>query len=301
MAEHFADRLAGAVTGSSSRVCVGLDPVIERVAKALGRDADAMVGDPDAAAKVVWEFNQRLLDAVGPYCAVVKPQSAFYEVLGPAGAEALRRTIALSREMGLLCILDAKRNDIASTAAAYARAYLADGAMAVDAITVNPYLGSDGILPFTATGRERGRGIFVLVKTSNNSSVEIQNQPLAEGPMVFEHVGELVDEWGRDCLGGCGYSDVGAVVGATFPEELAQLRAKLPRTWFLVPGYGTQGGTADDVVEAFDADRLGAVVNSSSGILYAGEKRPGVHFADAAALAARDMRDAIETALEARI
>ena len=301
MAEHFADRLAAAVTGSSSRVCVGLDPVIERVAKALGRDADAMVGDPDAAAEAVWEFNRRLLDAVRPYCAVVKPQSAFYEVLGPAGAEALRRTIALSREMGLLCILDAKRNDIASTAAAYARAYLADGAMAVDAITVNPYLGSDGILPFTATGRGRGRGVFVLVKTSNNSSVEIQNKPLAEGPMVFEHVGELVDEWGRDCLGDCGYSDVGAVVGATFPEELAQLRAKLPRTWFLVPGYGTQGGTADDVVEAFDANRLGAVVNSSSGILYAGEKGPDVHFADAAALAARDMRDAIETALEARV
>lgn len=300
MADHFADRLADSVTRASSRVCVGLDPVIERVAKALGRDADALDGDPDAAAEAVWDFNQRILDAVRPYCAVVKPQSAFYEVLGPAGAEALRRTIALSREMGLLCILDAKRNDIASTAAAYARAYLADGPMAVDAVTVNPYLGSDGILPFTETGRERGRGLFVLVKTSNKSSVEIQNKPLAQGPTVFEHVGELVDEWGRDCLGDCGYSDVGAVVGATFPEELAQLRAKLPRTWFLVPGYGTQGGTADDVVGAFDAKRLGAVVNSSSGILYAGEKRPDVHFADAAAIAAQHMRDAIETALEAQ-
>ncbi|HJN18050.1 MAG TPA: orotidine-5'-phosphate decarboxylase [Armatimonadota bacterium] len=301
MINHFADRLAEAVTGKSSRVCVGIDPVVSRIANALDRPADALESDPDVAADAIWEFNQRILDAVRPYCGVVKPQSAFYEIWGPAGAETLRKTIARATEMGLFVILDAKRNDIASTAAAYARAYLGDGPLAADALTVNAYLGSDGIRPFTNEGRKHGRGVFALVKTSNRSSVEVQSLTLSDGRRVHEHVGSLVEEWGSDCLGECGYSDVGAVVGATFPAELEQLREAMPRTWFLVPGYGTQGGTADDVVGGFDRDGLGAVVNSSSGILYAFEKNPDATcYADAAATAAREMQEAIETAREAK-
>jgi orotidine-5'-phosphate decarboxylase len=231
---------------------------------------------------------------------VVKPQSAFYEVCGPPGVEALRKTTERAREMGLICILDAKRNDIASTAAAYAEAYLDDGPMACDAITVNPYLGCDGITPFLEKARPRGKGLFALVKTSNKSSAEVQDVRLDSGKLLYEHVGDLVGQWGSDNVGACGYGDVGAVVGATFPEELAVLRRRLPRTWFLIPGYGRQGGAAADVVSGFDTEGLGAVVNSSSGIIFAGEGRPQGDYAAAAGDAAREMRDAIESALEAR-
>ncbi|MBM3472499.1 MAG: orotidine-5'-phosphate decarboxylase [Armatimonadetes bacterium] len=290
--------MAAAVRRSQSRVCVGLDPALDGVTRVLGVTLHRE--DPEAAAQAIWEFNQRILDAVQPYCAVVKPQSAFYEVWGPPGIEALRKTIECARDMGLICILDAKRNDIASTAAAYADAYLADGPMACDAITVNPYLGCDGITPFLERARPRGKGLFALVKTSNKSSAEVQDVRLGSGKLLYEHVGDLVEEWGADNVGACGYGDVGAVVGATFPEELAGLRRRLPRTWFLIPGYGRQGGTAADVVPGFDTEGLGAVVNSSSGIIFAGKDRPDAGFAAAAGDAAREMREAIEAALEAR-
>ena len=298
MPEHFADRMAAALRRSQSRVCVGLDPAIDGVARAVGVTLDP--NDAGAAANAIWEFNRRTLDAVQPYCGVVKPQSAFYEVWGPAGIEALRKTMQGAGEMGLICILDAKRNDIASTAVAYAEAYLADGPLACDAITVNPYLGRDGITPLLERARPRGKGLFALVKTSNSSSAEVQDVRLESGKLLYEHVGDLVAEWGADNVGACGYSDVGAVVGATFPEELSALRRRLPRTWFLIPGYGRQGGTAADVAPGFDAEGLGAVVNSSSGIIFAGKAQPGVDFAAAAGGAAREMREALEAALEAR-
>jgi orotidine-5'-phosphate decarboxylase len=304
MSEHFADRIAEAIRRKGSRVCVGLDPAAEGVARALGTGLDP--ADPQAAAQAIWEFNQRILDAVQPYCGVVKPQSAFYEVWGPAGVEALRKTIVRAREMGLICILDAKRNDIASTAAAYADAYLGEGPMAADALTVNPYLGADGIVPFVQVGRPRGRGIFVLVKTSNPSSVDVQDARLFTsllvpgGKVVYERVAELVAEWGAESRGECGYSDVGAVVGATFPGELAALRERLPHTWLLVPGYGRQGGSAQAAALAFDADGLGAIVNSSSGIIFAGQQYPEVDFAVAAGESACEMRDDLEAALETR-
>jgi len=301
MSIHFADRLAKAVRRSGSRACVGLDPAAERVAAALGRDPAEVLATPEAAAQVIWEFNQRIVEAVRPYCAVAKPQSAFYERWGAPGVEALQRTIVLCREAGLLCILDAKRNDIASTAAAYAQAYLGDGPLACDALTVNAYLGADGVEPFLREARGCGRGIFVLVRTSNPSSVQLQDRALDDGRRVHELMGDLVEEWGGATLGECGYSDVGAVVGATFPAELAALRHRLPHTWFLVPGYGRQGGTAEDVATAFDADGLGAIVNNSSGIIYAHESASGTRdFAEAAGEAARAMRDALEAARKAR-
>lgn len=304
MCEHFADRLAQALQRAGSRICVGLDPAAEGVARTAGVSLDP--SDCQAGAEAIWEFNLRILDAVQPYCAVVKPQSAFYEVWGPPGVETLRKTIVRAREMGLICILDAKRNDIASSAAGYAEAYLGDGLLASDALTINPYLGGDGIMPFIEAGRPRGRGVFVLVKTSNPSSADIQDLVLApsetsdERKTLYERVGELVALWGKDSIGRCGYSDVGAVVGATFPRELARLRERLPHTWFLVPGYGRQGGSAEGVAPGFDDRGLGAIVNSSSAIIFAGQHDPQRDYAHAAAAAAREMRDAIEAALEMR-
>jgi orotidine-5'-phosphate decarboxylase len=301
MLHHFADRLAAAVTESASPVCVGLDPTLDRIAHALNLSLEHVATSPAAAADTIWRFNQRILQAVRPYCAVVKPQSAFYERWGPPGVEALQRTIEVCRQMGLICLVDAKRNDIASTAAAYAQAYLGDGPLSADALTVNPYLGADGIDPFLQEARGRSKGIFALVKTSNPSSVQIQDQPLQSGRLLYEHVGDLVEEWGRASVGECGYSDVGAVVGATFPGELSALRQRMPHTWFLMPGYGSQGGTASDVVAGFDRRGLGAVVNSSRGIIYAWTPDSAeTDFAEAAAKAARKMRDAIVAAREER-
>ncbi len=301
MPDHFADRLAAAVTQSASPVCVGLDPAIDRIAQALDVSPEEAAAGPESAADSIWRFNQRIMEAVRPYCAVIKPQSAFYERWGPPGVEALRRTIELCRQMGLICLVDAKRNDIASTAAAYAQAYLGDGSLSADALTVNPYLGADGIDPFLQEARGHGKGIFVLVKTSNPSSIQIQDQSLQDGRLLYEHVGDLVEEWGQASIGDCGYSNVGAVVGATFPGELSALRERMPHTWFLIPGYGSQGGTASDVVAGLDGRGLGAVVNSSRGIIYAWTAESAeTDFAEAAANAAREMRDAILAAREER-
>ncbi|MGQ9732972.1 MAG: orotidine-5'-phosphate decarboxylase [Candidatus Zipacnadales bacterium] len=299
MPQDFPDRLAATVTRTHSRVCVGLDPAIDRVWRALGRRGGVPVDAAEAAA-AIWEFNQYILEAVAPYCGIIKPQSAFYEIWGPAGLEALCKTVQRAREMDYICILDVKRNDIGSSSTAYAQAYLGESSLSADAITVNPYLGTDGITPFLNEARRRKRGLFVLVKTSNPSSAELQDLRLADGRLLHEAVADLVAGWGQSGVGACGYSDVGAVVGATFPRELAALRKRLPHTWFLVPGYGTQGGTAEDVALAFDEERLGAIVNSSSGIIFAGLKTTISHFALAAAEAACEMRDRIETALEAR-
>jgi orotidine-5'-phosphate decarboxylase len=301
MPAHLADRLAEAVRRAGSRVCVGLDPAADRAARALGLSPDEACSTPEAAADVLVRFNERIIEAVRPYCAVVKPQSAFYERWGAHGIRALERTIGRARDAGLLCILDVKRSDIASTAAAYAEAYLGEGPLNCDAITLNPYLGSDGVVPFLEEARSRGRGIFVLVRTSNPSSTDVQGRVLADGRAVYEMMGDLVEEWGGTQIGGCGYSDVGAVIGATFPAELAALRARLPHTWFLVPGYGRQGGTARDVAAAFDAEGLGAIVSNSSGIIYACESAgPGTDFPRTTAAAAREMRDSLEAARKAR-
>jgi orotidine-5'-phosphate decarboxylase len=301
MPDHFADRLAAAIGHCGSPICVGLDPSIDRIAQALKIGPDEAAASPENAADAIWRFNHRILEAVRPYCAVVKPQSAFYERWGPPGVEALRRTIWLCRHMGLICLVDAKRNDIASTATAYAQAYLGDGPLSADAVTVNPYLGADGIEPFLQEARGRGGGIFALVKTSNPSSIDIQHQVLQCGKLLYEHVADLVEQWGERSRGECGYSDVGAVVGATFPRELAALRERMPHTWFLIPGYGSQGGTAGDVVAGLDERGLGAIVNSSRGIIYAWEpESPDADFARAAADAARQMRDAIVAAREER-
>jgi orotidine-5'-phosphate decarboxylase len=261
--EHFADRLAAAVRTKGNAVCVGLDPRWDALPHEIReRHGGATL---DAVAAAYEEFCGRVLEIVAPLVPVVKPQAAFFEACGPAGFAALQRLQRKARNLGLLTIFDGKRNDIASTATAYA-----DAAFAVwdaDAITINPYLGRTAVEPFLESARRIGAGVFVLVRTSNPGSGQFQNL-VCDGRPLYRHVGEAVAVWSRENVGKRGFGDVGAVVGATYSAELAELRQLLPEVIFLVPGFGAQGGTAADVAAAFRPDGLGAVVNSSRGILF---------------------------------
>jgi orotidine-5'-phosphate decarboxylase len=286
MLPNFADRVAAAVRGKDSRLCVGLDPRVDLLPQGLE-------GMPD---RQVERFCFELCLAVEPFAVAVKPQSAYFEQLGSEGVAVLERVCCFAREIGLLVILDAKRNDIGSTAEAYANAYLQGHCCRkeplADAITVNGYLGSDGVKPFIELSKRQGTGLFVLVKTSNPGSGELQDLNLENGLTVYQQMADLVALWGRDLIGECGYSSVGAVVGATYPEQLDELRQRVPTVPFLVPGYGHQGGTAADLAGAFDAQGLGAIVNSARAINYA-FKDSGLPFAEAAAKAAEAARDDI--------
>ncbi len=315
MPANFADRLIEAVRAKQTCVVVGLDPRLSQIPRRLQDAARKKVGSgPEGAGRCILEFNRRIIDAVADFAVAVKPQIAFYEPYGVAGVHSFVETIKHAREAGLLVIADAKRNDIGSTAEAYADAFLGttplwDGtefsAFGADALTVNAYLGSDGMRPFVEAAKANGKGLFVLVKTSNESSGELQDLKVdgAEGETVFERLGGMVKQWGAEVVGEAGYSSVGAVVGATYPEQAKALREMLPGVPFLVPGYGAQGATAGDVVASFDADGLGAVVNSSRGIIFAYEQEAYAErfgperFAEAAEEAARKMRDEINEAL----
>jgi orotidine-5'-phosphate decarboxylase len=256
---HFADRLAAAVRARGNAVCVGLDPRWESLPAELRRRHTSH-------AAAFEEFCDRVLTVVAPLVPVVKPQAAFFEACGEEGYAAMRRLMAKARSLGLLTILDGKRNDVASTATAYAEA--AFRLWEADACTVNPYLGRDAVEPFLATARKHQAGVFVLVRTSNPGAGLFQDLKVEDGRPVYQHVGAAVAGWARENLGACGYGDVGAVVGATYPAETKLLRQLMPEVLFLVPGFGAQGGTADDVRLAFRGDGLGAVVNSSRGVLF---------------------------------
>jgi orotidine-5'-phosphate decarboxylase len=270
---HFADRLTAAIRTKGNPVCVGLDPRWESLPKAIrGRHGGDSLG---AVAAAFEEFCGRVLDVVAPLVPVVKPQAAFFEACGPEGMAVLQRLLRKARGLGLLTIFDGKRNDIASTATAYADAALRGTTVAdrvfpvwdADALTVNAYLGRDAIEPFLNSARRMGAGVFVLVRTSNPGAGLFQDLR-CEGKPLYRHVGDAVASWTRENLGVCGLGDVGAVVGATYPAEMAELRRALPEVIFLVPGYGAQGGTAADVAGAFRADGSGAIVSSSRGLLF---------------------------------
>ncbi len=271
--DHFADRLTAALRRKGNALCVGLDPRWEALPQELRtRHGEGTLA---AVARAFEEFGARVIDVVAPLVPVVKPQSAFFEMCGPAGLAALQRLLRRARARGLITILDAKRNDIASTAAAYADAAFAGVSVAdrlhavwdADALTVNPYLGRDAIEPFLQSARKAGRGVFVLVRTSNTGAGQFQDL-LCAGRPLYLHVAEAVGAWTREHVGTCGFGDVGAVVGATHPAELAAVRQSLPETFFLVPGLGAQGGTPGDAAAAFRSDGLGALVNSSRAILF---------------------------------
>lgn len=271
--KSFAQRLAQAVREKKNPVLVGLDPRGEMLPSTFfDKDHNPTVEEMAAAYYV---FCRDVIDVVAPLVPAVKPQAAFFEQLGPYGAVALSQVIDHAREKGLLVILDGKRNDIGSTATAYARGYLGpdSSAWGADALTVSPYLGGDSLDPFVDIAVERDAGVFVLVKTSNPGGGMFQDL-IADDRPLFEHVAAYVEELAdetvdEDAPEDAAYGAVGAVVGATYPEQLVDLRAKMPHAWFLVPGFGSQGGTAADVAGAFASNGLGAIVNNSRGIIFA--------------------------------
>jgi orotidine-5'-phosphate decarboxylase len=274
MKSTFADRLAVACRAKKNSLCVGIDPRWDLLpAEIRCRHAERSL---EAMAAAFEEFSLAVLDLVVDRVPVVKPQSAFFEACGPAGMVAQQTVCRRARELGLITILDAKRNDIASTAQAYADAAfggtLHEGMRHLvwdaDALTINPYLGRDAVEPFLAGARQTQAGLYVLVRTSNAGAGLFQDL-IADGRPIYRHVADAVRRWALENLGTTGYGDVGAVVGATHPAELAELRAAAPEVPFLVPGYGAQGGKAADLAAAFRADGLGAVVNSSRGIIAA--------------------------------
>ncbi|MCL2753959.1 MAG: orotidine-5'-phosphate decarboxylase [Defluviitaleaceae bacterium] len=243
------------------------------------------------------DFNKGIIDAVYDIVPAVKPQIAFYEQQGIAGLQAYIETVAYARQKGMIVIGDIKRGDIASTAQAYADAHIGGGEFDVDFATINPYMGGDTMQPWINNCKTHDKGLFVLVKTSNKGSADFQNLAMG-GKYLYTIVGENVEKWGAELTGKHGYSAIGAVVGATHPKELADMRKSLPHTFFLVPGYGAQGGTAADIAAAFDKNGIGAIINSSRGIItaYKQEKYAGLDFAQAARQAAIDMRDELNKA-----
>ncbi len=266
---HFADRLTAAVVRCRTPVMVGLDPRAESLPRGLL--AEDRQHDPTAVADAFARFSCGVIDAVRDLVPVVKPQAAFFEQCGPAGMTALGRVIDYARHCGLLVVLDGKRNDIGTTATAYAEAYLGappESPWGADALTVSPYLGDDSLTPFVDVARQRGAGLFVLVKTSNPGGRMLQDLVI-DGRPLYRVVGDYVEQLAAASSGTSGYGAVGAVVGATYPEQAAELRAAMPHTWFLVPGFGAQGGTARDVAAAFDPSGRGAIVNNSRGIIFA--------------------------------
>lgn len=321
------DRLIEAINNVQNPSVVGLDPtealvppqVVASFADEVRDSVDSPEELPAAQLAVAYfEFNRTIIDAVADIVPAVKPQIAMYEALGPAGVDVYTMTCEYAAQQGLYVLGDIKRGDIGSTAAAYA--HHLNGVAAAgedgtaydpwheDAVTVNPYLGTDGITPFVNAAAEADKDIFVLVRTSNPSSSELQMLDLADGTKVYEHVADLVEGWGAETIGAHGYSRVGAVVGATHPEEGRALRARMPHTFFLVPGYGAQGGTAADVAGMFDAEGSGAIVNSSRGIIGAWKKSGKYSesmsadealdlVAESARQAALDMRDNLRVAV----
>jgi len=304
----FTDSLIEKVKKCRNHTVVGLDPRLEYVPKHITDEVGQ--GEPveksaELIAEAFFSFNKEIIDNVYDIVPAVKPQIAFYEQYGAAGFECWLRTCEYAKSKGLLVIGDVKRGDIGSTAEAYSDFYLGGNpwSAATDCITINPYLGTDSIIPFIKDCERNGKGIYILVKTSNKSSIDIQDLE-SGGKKIYEHVAELVARLGADLAGKYGYSSVGAVVGATFRGDGMRLRELMNRVYFLVPGYGAQGGTAEDVAVCFNQDGLGAVVNSSRGIIAAyrsgacGGRFDEREFGLAAREAAITMRDDINGELE---
>lgn len=282
---------------------VGLDSLLDYIPQHIKEEKFAQYGDTfDAAAQAILAYNKEIIDAICDIVPAVKPQAAYYEMYSWQGMWALYETVKYAQEKGMIVIMDGKRNDIGSTMQAYAKAHLGVSevngkelsAFGSDMLTVNGYLGSDGIEPLLPICDEKDKGIFVLVKTSNPSSGELQDQKIGD-KSIYETMGAMCEQWGEKTQNSYGYSRVGAVVGATYPQQLSEMRQKMPHTFFLVPGYGAQGGGANDVASAFDKNGLGAIVNSSRAILTAWKKAgtDGKDFAQQARKAALTMKEDI--------
>jgi len=263
---HFGDSIVESSIQKNSAVIVGLDPIIEHFPKVFLPTEQCSIEES------IFEFNKLVIDTVHPYIVAVKPQLAFYEVYGSAGIRALEKTIAYARYKELLVINDAKRGDIYTTGNAYAEAFLGKSPISGDAVTVNPFLGRDGIIPFIEKGREYGKGLFILLKTSNPSSGEIQDLILQSGEKLYSHLATMIQEMSVNTIGIRGYSNIGVVIGATYPEVASKVRDYLPNTLFLVPGFGEQGGSLQNLRPFFNKKGEGALVNSARGIIYSYQK-----------------------------
>lgn len=284
------DHLIEKIIALKNPTCVGLDTDLSYLPNTFE------VFDLETAAKAILEFNKNIIDNIHDIVPAIKVQIAYYEMYGYWGMKTFYDTLLYARQKELIVIADAKRNDIGSTASCYAKAFLGKTlvgkkyfeAFPSDFLTVNGYLGSDGILPFT----QEGKGVFILVKTSNPSSGELQDKPLSSGETVFEYMGNLVEQWGKNAIGKYGYSNIGAVVGATHKEQASILRKSLKHTFFLIPGYGAQGGSAEDLKVCFDEKGIGGIVNSSRGIIcaYKSQKYQHLNYAKAARQATIDMQ-----------
>ena len=298
------DRLLEKIAALQNPTVAGLDPKLSYIPEHIRAASYEKFGRTlEGAADALLAYNKGLIDALCDIVPAVKPQAAYYEMYGWQGVKALTETIAYAKGKGMFVITDGKRNDIGATMTAYAAAHLGSTTVeeetfapfGADALTVNGYLGTDGIQPLLEVCGQEDKGIFVLVKTSNPSSGELQDRKLEDGQTVYRAMGAMCEGWGEKLPGKYGYSGVGAVVGATYPAQLEELRAAMPHTFFLVPGYGAQGGAADDVAPGFDKNGLGAIVNSSRGIMCAWQKE-GIDGQDYAAAARREairMRDEI--------
>jgi orotidine-5'-phosphate decarboxylase len=270
---HFVDRLFEAMQRAGNPVCVGIDPRPDELPAGF---LERFPADREGVSQALHRFGCDVIDVVAPLVPTVKFQAAFYESYGPHGVAALNSSAAYAHEHGLVVIIDGKRNDIGSTAEAYARGYLGkvpigaafERTWHADALTVNPYLGSDGVSPFIKVAARENKGVFVLVRTSNGSAGEFQDL-VAAGKPVYRHVADRLLQWSLPHRSERGYSLVGAVVGATYPDQLAELRQALPGVPMLVPGYGSQGATGRDVAGAFDSEGFGAIINNSRGITFA--------------------------------
>ena len=304
------NQLVSKIQKTGAPIVVGLDPMMKFVPEHIQKKAFSEYGETlEGAAEAIWQYNKGIVDAVYDLIPAVKPQIAMYEQFGIPGLQAFKKTVDYCKEKGLVVIGDIKRGDIGSTSTAYAVGHL--GKVQVgsnqfsgfdeDFVTVNPYLGSDGVKPFIDVCKEEKKGIFVLVKTSNPSSGEFQDR-LIDGKPLYELVGAMVDQWGSEVMGDT-YSYVGAVVGATYPEMGKILREIMPKAYILVPGYGAQGGKGKDLVHFFNKDGLGAIVNSSRGIIAAyqqdayKEKYSPENYADASRAAVLAMKEDIASAL----
>lgn len=295
VSENAVDRLTEAIMEKKNPGIVGIDPEWSRIPSCFKSGV--------SAAEDVGRWACDVIDAVADVVPAVKPQMAFFEVFGAEGVHAHQQAVRYAHKRGLLVIDDSKRGDIGNTARAYAEAHLAkSGPIDADFMTISPFLGSDSMQPFLDAAQRYGKGLFILVKTSNPGSVEISEARNAQGERISDWLAHFVHASGRGCMGACGYSSVGAVVGATFPQEAAHLRKLMPDSFFLVPGFGAQGGTADDVTACFNADGLGAVVNSSRGVLYHHEQTPGFDgtktvYLDVVRAQAKDMQQKLLHAL----
>lgn len=312
----FIDKLIEKIKEKSNPTVAGLDPKIEYVPEHIRVNAFKEYGtNLKGVAAAILNFNKELIDALTDIVPAVKPQLAYYELYGIEGLKAFEETVKYAKSKGLLVIADGKRNDIGSTAEAYSSAFLgmtqvtseiSTPVFDADALTVNPYLGIDGIKPFTEDCKKYGKGIFILVKTSNKSSGQLQDLLTQDGKPIYQWVSELVDTWGKEIVGSYGYSSVGAVVGATYPEQAAELRLVMPNAYLLVPGYGAQGGTAKAAANCFNKDGLGAIVNASRSIMCAytseswKDKFAPEQFAQAARAEAIKMRDELNKAINGR-